>query len=69
METHSSSHAGESQGQSNLTGYSQWGHKESNLIEATELGPAGCKLHQNKKDFFPLIHQCTSASKTIPYLY
>ena len=36
MATHSSVLAGKSHGQRNLAGYSPWGHKESDVIEATE---------------------------------
>ena len=35
MATTSSILAGESRGQTNLVGYSPWGHKESDMTEAT----------------------------------
>ena len=35
MATHSSILAGESHGQRSLAGYSPWGHKESDMTEAT----------------------------------
>ena len=41
--THSSILAGKSHGQKNLAGYSPWGHKESDMTEASQYAHAVSK--------------------------